>query len=175
MYALIWVGLSRRLTVKGMDNIKHLTPNDAVLIASNHRTFFDFFVITWINFDRTTLSRRIFFPVRSNFFYDNFIGWFINFFMGGCAMFPPIFRDETKKEFNKYSISRIMYELKQGSATIGFHPEGRRNRNSDPYSFLPAKAGIGHIAVECPKVPVIPCLYCWHDKQLCTRSVSQLV
>ena len=156
MYALIWVGLSRRLTVKGMDNIKHLTPNDAVLIASNHRTFFDFFVITWINFDRTTLSRRIFFPVRSNFFYDNFIGWFINFFMGGCAMFPPIFRDEAKKEFNKYSISRIMYELKQGSATIGFHPEGRRNRNSDPYSFLPAKAGIGHIAVECPKVPVIP-------------------
>ena len=156
MYALIWIGLSRRLTVKGMGNIEHLTPKDAVLIASNHRTFFDFFVITWINFDRTTLSRRIFFPVRSNFFYDNFVGWFINLFMGGCAMFPPVFRDESKKEFNKYSIQRVIYELQQGNATIGFHPEGRRNPNPDPYSFLPAKAGIGHIVSECPNAAVIP-------------------
>ena len=71
-------------------------------------------------------------------------------------MFPPIFRDNNKKEFNKYSISRIIHELRQGKATIGFHPEGKRNRNPDPYSFLPAKPGIGHIVVECPKVPVIP-------------------
>lgn len=156
MYALIWFGLSRRLTVKGMEHIEHLTPKDAVLIASNHRTFFDFFVITWINFDRTNLSRRIFFPVRSNFFYDNFLGWAINLLMGGCAMFPPVFRDESKKSFNKYSVARVIYELKQGNATIGFHPEGRRNPNPDPYSFLPAKAGIGHIALECPNVPVIP-------------------
>ncbi len=156
MYALIWFGLSRRLTVRGMENIADLTPDDAILIAANHRTFFDFFVITWINFDRTTLSRRIFFPVRANFFYDRFIGWIINLFMGGCAMFPPIFRDGPKKEFNKYSIQRIIYELRQGNATVGFHPEGRRNPSPDPYSFLPAKAGIGHIAKECPNVPVIP-------------------
>ena len=49
-----------------------------------------------------------------------------------------------------------MHELHQGSATVGFHPEGRRNPNPDPYSFLPAKPGIGHIIKECPNIPVIP-------------------
>ena len=71
-------------------------------------------------------------------------------------MFPPVFRDDSKKEFNKYSVQRVIHELQQGNATIGFHPEGRRNPNPDPYSFLPAKAGIGHIASECPNTAVIP-------------------
>ena len=174
MYALIWVGLSRRLTVKGLKNIEHLTPSDPILIASNHRTFFDFFVITWINFDRTNLSRRIFFPVRSNSFMTTLSVGSSDFFMGGCAMFPPIFRDETKKEFNKYSISRLCMSSNK-ARNDWISSEGRRNRNSDPYSFLPAKPGIGHIMFECPKVPCDSSLYCWHDKQLFTRSISKLV
>ena len=156
MYTLIWFGLSRRLTVKGLDNISHLDAQSPVLIASNHRTFFDFFVVTWINFDRTRLSRRIFFPVRSNFFYDNPIGLLVNFFMGGCAMFPPIFRDKSKKDFNKYSIDRISHELNEGSATIGFHPEGKRNKDPNPYSLLPAKPGIGFVVQKSPNSHVIP-------------------
>ena len=56
MYALIWFGLSRRLTVEGLDNIDHLDERSSVLISSNHRTFFDFFVVTWVNFDRTKVS-----------------------------------------------------------------------------------------------------------------------
>ena len=123
MYALIWIGLSRRLHVKGLENIAELTPQSSVLIASNHRTFFDFFVITWINFDRTLLPRNIYFPVRSNFFYDNIIGVLLNIVMGGCAMFPPIFRKAEKKAFNKYSMKRLAEELQRGAATIGFHPE----------------------------------------------------
>ena len=156
MYALIWFGLSRRLQVRGLENIQHLDQNSSVLISSNHRTFFDFFVVTWINFDRTKLSRRIFFPVRSNFFYDNVLGFLINLMMGGCAMFPPIFRDQDKKDFNKYSIARVVHELNNGGTTIGFHPEGKRNSNPDPYSFLPAKPGIGFVAQECPNTYIIP-------------------
>lgn len=156
MYALIWFGLSKRLTVKGLENVSDLNEHSSVLIASNHRTFFDFFVVTWINFDRTRLSRRIFFPVRSNFFYDNPLGFALNFIMGGCAMFPPVFRDERKKGFNKYSVNRVIHELNSAGTTIGFHPEGKRNSNPDPYSFLPAKPGIGFVVKECPNTYVIP-------------------
>ena len=156
MYAIIWLGLSRRLNVSGLEHVKDLDQNSSVLIASNHRTFFDFFVVTWVNFDRSNLPRNIYFPVRSNFFYDNFIGLFLNFFMGGCAMFPPIFRDPSKKVFNAYSIERLIALLQNGSATVGFHPEGTRNKDPDPYSFLPARPGIGHVIEHCPNTNVIP-------------------
>lgn len=156
MYTLIWFGLSRRLTVKGLENVADVTPSSSVLLASNHRTFFDFFVITWINFDRSNLPRRILFPVRANFFYTNYIGFCLNFVMGGCAMFPPIFREHEKKGFNTYAIDRIADELEQGGVTIGMHPEGTRNKSSDPYSVLPAKPGIGHVLTKTTKATVIP-------------------
>jgi 1-acyl-sn-glycerol-3-phosphate acyltransferase len=31
---------------------------------------------------------------------------------------------------------------------IGFHPEGTRNKNNDPYSFLPAQPGVGKLIRE---------------------------
>ena len=38
---------------------------------------------------------------------------------------------------------------------IGFHPEGTRNLNSDPYSFLRAQPGVGKI-IKDAKPQVIP-------------------
>jgi 1-acyl-sn-glycerol-3-phosphate acyltransferase len=156
MYSLIWIGLSRRLFVIGLENVKDINPESRVLIAANHRTFFDFFVTTWVNFDRTNLPRKIYFPVRSRFFYDNLMGVALNFCMGGCAMFPPIFREQDKKEFNRYSIDRIAHELNRAGVTIGFHPEGRRNKDPDPYGFLPAKSGIGEVIIKAPVCSVLP-------------------
>lgn len=156
MYFIIWLGLSRRLTVTGLENIAHLTPKSSVLLASNHRTFFDFFVITWINFDRTSLPRNIYFPVRSNFFYDNILGLMLNVIMGGCAMYPPIFRSTEKKPFNRYSMYCIAQKLREGGVTIGFHPEGTRNKDPDPFTFLPAKPGIGYVIKDSPSAVIIP-------------------
>lgn len=76
--------------------------------------------------------------------------------MGGCAMFPPIFRAKEKKAFNRYSMFRISQELERGGVTIGFHPEGTRNKDPNPYSFLPAKQGIGHVIKDSPSASVIP-------------------
>ena len=156
MYFIIWLCLSRRLKIEGLENIANYNTKSSILLASNHRTFFDFFVITWVNFDRTNLPRNLYFPVRSNFFYDNILGIIINIFMGGCSMFPPIFRDEKKKPFNKYSMTLINQKLQRGGVTIGFHPEGKRNKSPDPYSFLSAKTGIGHVIKHCPSSLVIP-------------------
>ena len=49
MYALIWLALSRRLKVEGTPGLSDLGPESAVLIAANHRTFFDLLArSTWI-------------------------------------------------------------------------------------------------------------------------------
>ena len=38
---------------------------------------------------------------------------------------------------------------------IGFHPEGTRNKNEDPYSFLRAQPGVGKLIMEA-RPQVIP-------------------
>ena len=71
-------------------------------------------------------------------------------------MFPPIFRSPRKKSFNRYAIDRVIFELQRAGVTIGFHPEGTRNKNPDPYSFLPAKPGIGEVLRRAPEAQAIP-------------------
>ena len=156
MFSLIWFGLSRRLFLHGVDNIEELSDQSRVVIAANHRTFFDFFVITWITYTFTPLSKRIYFPVRSTFFYDTIIGTILNFFMGGFAMFPPIMRDKSKKIFNRYSIDRLIEESQVHPLTIGIHPEGTRNKDPDIFTLLPAKPGIGEILIASKTISCIP-------------------
>ncbi|MBM76452.1 MAG: hypothetical protein CMK59_13685 [Proteobacteria bacterium] len=156
MFSLIWLGLSRRLFVHGLDNIKDLDRTSSVVIAANHRTFFDFFVITWVNYTYTKFPRRIFFPVRSKFFYDTLIGTFLNGIMGGFAMFPPIMREEKKKHFNRFALDRLVNELETKPAVVGFHPEGRRNKDPNPYELLPARPGIGEIILRSNQITTVP-------------------
>jgi 1-acyl-sn-glycerol-3-phosphate acyltransferase len=126
----------RRLDVRGLENVPY-GKKDRILLVANHRSFFDFYVITAIMFWRTNFSKRILFPVRSTFFYDHPLGPLMNATMSGMAMFPPILRDKKRKAFNRYSIQRSLEELRKPGTVMGLHPEGTRNKSDDPYSFLP--------------------------------------
>lgn len=156
MFFIIWLCLGRRLKVHHLERVTHLNNNARVILAANHRTFFDFFVITWVNYTYTSLSRRIFFPVRSTFFYDRIIGIILNFIMGCYSMFPPIMRSKEKKIFNQYSLARVNAELKDQGVIIGFHPEGTRNKNPNYTTLLPARHGIGEVIHNADEAIVIP-------------------
>ena len=71
MGGLIYSCGSRRFNVKGLDNLAPFGKKDRVLLVANHRSFFDFFTISAFCYWRTNLTKRIFFPVRQNFFYDH--------------------------------------------------------------------------------------------------------
>lgn len=152
---LIWSAGGRRLDVRGLEHLAPYGKDARVLLVANHRSFFDFYVITAILFWRTNLSKRILFPVRSSFFYDNPLGPVLNAAMSGMAMFPPILRDPRRAAFNRYSIARCVEELEKPGTVMGLHPEGTRNKGSDPYSFLPAQPGVGKVALES-SAPVFP-------------------
>jgi 1-acyl-sn-glycerol-3-phosphate acyltransferase len=156
MSAMLSTFSSRRLRVEGLENLKRLGPRDRVLLVSNHRSFFDFFVITAVVYWYTTLPRRILFPVRGTFFYDQPLGTIVNAIMSGLAMFPPMMRAKSKATFNAYSVARCVDELRQPGIVMGLHPEGTRSQKEDPYSFLPAKPGVGRIAIEAEGAHVIP-------------------
>ncbi|HEY1955360.1 MAG TPA: lysophospholipid acyltransferase family protein [Polyangiaceae bacterium] len=159
MGAMLYATAGRRLNVIHLENLAKFRAPDRVLIVCNHRTFFDFFVITAIVYWRTKLSHRILFPVRSSFFYDNPIGPLLNATMSGMRMFPPVLRAESVRKrgtFNEYSVQRAIEELAQPGTVMGLHPEGTRSKNSDPYALLRARGGVGRIALESPEAHIVP-------------------
>ncbi|MBN9166992.1 MAG: hypothetical protein BGO98_02605 [Myxococcales bacterium 68-20] len=158
MGGLIYSCGGRRLNVQGLEHLAPFGKKDGILLVANHRSFFDFFSISAILYWRTRLTKRIFFPVRQNFFYDNPAGPFVNAVMSGMRMFPPVMRDKDKRPFNNYVVARCIEELNREDigTVLGMHPEGTRNKGDDPYSFLPAQPGVGRIALGATRAYVIP-------------------
>jgi 1-acyl-sn-glycerol-3-phosphate acyltransferase len=158
MGGLIWSCGGRRFNVQGLEHLAPYGKNDSVLLVANHRSFFDFFTISALIYWRTNLTKRIFFPVRQTFFYDHPAGPIVNAVMSGMRMFPPVMRDRAKRGFNQFVLARCIEELNREDigTVLGIHPEGTRNKGSDPYAFLPAQIGVGKVALGATRAHVIP-------------------
>lgn len=156
MGALIGSCGSNRMHIVGLEKLARYDRKQSVLLVANHTSFFDFFIITYILYKRTKLSKNIFFPTRSTFFYDHPLGPAVNLSMSAMRMFPPIMREGSKRAFNMWAIDRCVAELRTPGTIVGIHPEGTRNKSGDPYTFLPAQPGAGKVALEASEIPTIP-------------------
>jgi 1-acyl-sn-glycerol-3-phosphate acyltransferase len=140
------------MTVFGLENVENSSPDKPLLLVANHRSFFDMYVVSSVIFRETKRPIKIYFPVRAKFFYDSPLGWFVNLAMGWWAMYPPFFREDreqTKREFDKYSLRRLVQISSEGYGhLIGFHPEGKRNLSDNPYDLLPAQPGVGAVVLK---------------------------
>jgi 1-acyl-sn-glycerol-3-phosphate acyltransferase len=152
-----WVDLATRKLryVEGTEHLRNLHPDRGVILVSNHRSFFDLYVVAAVAVKETTWIDRMYFPVRSNFFYDGPAGIAVNALMAGLAMYPPILRDGSKKSFNQYSVDFMVEQARRPGTMLGFHPEGKRSNGDDPYTLLPAHPGIGQIVRHAQPI-VIP-------------------
>lgn len=157
----LWIKIStyNLMNVFGIENVEESDFSRPVLLVANHRSFFDMYVVSSVIFRQTTRPVSLYFPVRARFFYSNPLGWFVNLVMGWWSMYPPFFREAgeaSKREFDKYSMRRLIQICAEGkSHLIGFHPEGKRNLDKDPYSLLRAQPGVGKVIFEA-KPQVIP-------------------
>jgi 1-acyl-sn-glycerol-3-phosphate acyltransferase len=151
-----WIHLCTRhlRQVHGIERLPAMSPEQSYIVVSNHRSFFDLYVIT-AELVRRGLPQRILFPVRANFFYDSALGFFVNGVMSFFAMYPPIFRDRQKLTLNSVSLRELSWMLRRGGMLAGLHPEGTRKQDDDPYTLLPAQRGVGRI-IHGARVPVIP-------------------
>jgi 1-acyl-sn-glycerol-3-phosphate acyltransferase len=153
-----WVYACTRnlLAVEGLEHVRGLSPARGVLLASNHRSFFDMYVTCAVLYRETTFLRRLFFPVRSPFFYDSPLGLFVNLSISGGAMWPPVFRDD-RRALNVIGVSQLSGVLAEPGAVVGIHPEGTRGKGDDPYTLLPPKPGIGQLVLDADAdVTVVP-------------------
>ena len=153
---VLWLVFGRRVRATGLEHLAGLAPTDRVLVASNHRSYFDFYLTALVLRWWARLPHRLLFPVRAPFFYDHPLGVALNFAASGMAMFPPIFRGDRGRSLNELSLARCVDELRRPGTLIGMHPEGTRNDAGDPLSLLPARRGIGRLALEVPEARVVP-------------------
>jgi 1-acyl-sn-glycerol-3-phosphate acyltransferase len=145
----IFIATYNLMNVFGIENVETTDTHRPLILVANHRSFFDMYTVSSVLFRRTKRPMNLYFPVRAKFFYTNPVGWFVNLVMGWWSMYPPFFREEgeaKKREFDKFSVRELLrLAAEKTPNVIGFHPEGKRNLNDDPYSFLPAQPGIGKV------------------------------
>ena len=115
----------------------HHIPSGGVILASNHRSFLDPFLIG------LCLRRPIYFVSKQELFKNPLVGWFLNN-MGAF----PVRRGESDEE----SMETARQLLANGSAVVIF-PEGTRRPTG---SLGRPKRGVGRLALEsgAPVVPV---------------------
>ena len=148
-----WIHLStyNLMQVYGLENVSAASRDRPILIVANHRSFFDMYTVSTVLFRNTKWRKQLFFPVRGRFFYQSPLGLFVNLVMGWWSMYPPFFASgdkpiPEKRPFDKFSF-RLLTELcRTGPGNvIGFHPEGTRNKNWNPYSYLRPQPGVGKL------------------------------
>lgn len=140
--------------VYGLERVPEYRSEKPFILVANHRSFFDMFVVNMALY-RAGWRHRLLFPVRSNFFYDHPLGFFVNGAMSFWSMYPPIFRDRKKLALNHAAMNELIWALQHGGRSAGIHPEGTRKKDDDPYTFLPAQNGVGR-AIHQARVEVIP-------------------
>ncbi|HVV83156.1 MAG TPA: lysophospholipid acyltransferase family protein [Kofleriaceae bacterium] len=155
-YNWVRAGIAHRCLFDGLDELIARTPERGVLLASNHRSFFDqYAMLLALYLTGTPWCRRINFPVRANFFYEHPLGMLVNWGVAAGVMYPPVFRQRERSEANKQTLDELVSMLQEPGVVVGVHPEGTRGKGPDPYQLLPAMPGIGQIALQA-KPMVIP-------------------
>src|ERR1700742_3298078 len=122
----VWVraGIAHRMLVDGLDELLDLRPTTGVLLVSNHRSFFDQYAMLLACFmGPVPWSKRLFFPVRSNFFYDQPLGIVVNAAVAGGAMYPPISRQSERRALNDDALERMAAIVRTPGNVLGMHPE----------------------------------------------------
>jgi 1-acyl-sn-glycerol-3-phosphate acyltransferase len=158
-----WIHLStyNLIRVSGLEHVEAADRARPLLLVANHRSFFDMYVVSTVLFRRTGWRKQLYFPVRGRFFYDSPAGLLVNFLMGWWSMYPPFFAGgenplTEKREFDKFSLRLLAHLCREGAGNvIGFHPEGTRNKSSDPYSYLRPQPGVGRLIREA-RPQVVP-------------------
>src|SRR3954452_1881307 len=114
----------------------HIPAEGGVLLASNHRSFLDPFVIG------CCIRRPIYFVAKQELFENRLMGWFLN-----CMGAFPIRRGESDEESMKTALAL----LERGDVVVIF-PEGTRTRGG---ALRKPKRGVGRLALQSG-APVVP-------------------
>jgi 1-acyl-sn-glycerol-3-phosphate acyltransferase len=148
-------GTRHLLHITNAEVLDRLRPDRGVIVASNHRSLCDMYVVSSVLLRRGDWIKRLYFPVRTENIYDRWGGLLLNALLSGVSMYPPIYRDAARRTLNRDAVAFVVDELRRPGTVVGLHPEGRRSFADDPYTLLPAQPGLGEI-VQRARPLVLP-------------------
>ena len=136
--------LARAVWRPTVEGLHHVPTSGAVIVASNHLSFFDSVVIPVV------VPRKVVFLAKSDYFTGTGVkGTLTRAWFEGLGMLP-VDRDDTKAAIA--SLDTALEVLRRGEA-FGIYPEGTRSRDGRIYR---GRTGVAHLALTagCPVVPV---------------------
>lgn len=140
----------------GFEHVRRAYATGAMLLVANHRTYFDMFFVSSLLHRRLRGRKRLYFPIHGSYYYQSVAGILLNQVFGFWSMFPPLFANPAHGPSDRFALDLLCELSAQGPGTIlGIHPEGGRNRNPDPYSYMRFKPGAGKI-IHAARPIVIP-------------------
>lgn len=172
-YPLIRLLAAPRIHLLGLEHLAALEPGQSVLLAANHRSFFDFYVIMTYYWKHARGCQRFYFPVRSGFWYDSFLGVVVNAVASSFSMFPPIFRSPEKAPVTRLGLDFLATELGRAGTVVGIHPEGTRSKQADPYSLLAPEQSFGRVVLSA-RPSVLPVFINGIGNSLLTETRASL-
>lgn len=153
-----WIALvtGRLLRTEGFEHVRAAYARGPILFVANHRTYFDMFVVSSLLHRELPGRKRLYFPVVGQYYYQSLVGLALNQFFAFWSMFPPLFALPTHGASDRYALDLLVELCSQGPGYIlGIHPEGGRNLDPDPYSFMRFQPGTGKI-IHAARPIVIP-------------------
>lgn len=152
-----WMRLvsERRIELVGLEHATGMKADRGVLLAANHRSFFDMYMVLTHLHRHVSWWQRAYFPVRSAFWYDHPLGVLANAAASAMSMYPPIYRETEKRGATRAGLDFLARELARPGTVVGIHPEGTRNKGPDPYDLLPPEPGFGRVVLAARPI-VLP-------------------
>ena len=129
-----------RATVEGVDNVPR---TGGVLLASNHLSFIDSFVIPLV------APRKVAFLAKAEYFTGSGLKGALSRTWFNSMGMVPVERDDSKAAAKSLEIALEI--LRRGDA-FGIYPEGTRSRDGRLYR---GHVGVAHLALTAG-VPVVP-------------------
>lgn len=153
-----WIALAtgQLLRVEGLEHVASAFPRGPLLLVANHRSYFDMFVVSSLLHRELPGRKRLYFPVVGQYYYQSLGGIALNQLFAFWSMYPPLFALPSHGASDRYALDVMVDLCQQGPGHIlGIHPEGGRNRDPDPYSFMRCQPGTGKI-IHAARPIVIP-------------------
>lgn len=152
----IAVATGKLLHVEGLEHVREAFGRGPLLMVANHRSYFDMFVVSSVLHRELPGRKRLYFPVVGQYYYQSLVGIALNQFAAFWSMYPPLFALPTHAASDRHALEVLVDLCRRGPGQIlGIHPEGGRNRDPDPYSFMRCQPGTGKI-IHAARPIVIP-------------------
>jgi 1-acyl-sn-glycerol-3-phosphate acyltransferase len=137
------------------ERLRSANYDNGVLICGNHRSYLDPFAIAVNAIPHIPRGIRLIAPARTEGLFDKPWGILVNFSLTFMNMYPPVVRSARGAIWGKQVIRILTEILLKGRSAVFIHPEGGRNKGSDPYDLLPAKPGLCKI-IHSTRAEVYP-------------------